>query len=117
MPTTRSKTGSLPAKKVVVRKKVKTETTKDDTTSHVPRTTQDLKAKIGDDDKFSVLPMEILTTIFEFCHIYSLAMCEWATTLGTTRADPLLAQWPGPTNRYEHSSRQRCPEASGRQQE
>ena len=76
MPTTRSKTGSLPAKKAVVRKKVKTETTKDDTTSHVSRTTQDLKAKIGDDDKFSVLPMEILTRVLEFAHPLSLAQRE-----------------------------------------
>ncbi|KAL7008517.1 hypothetical protein EMMF5_001779 [Cystobasidiomycetes sp. EMM_F5] len=83
MVTTRAATGSLPAKPVRVIETAKTKTKKARRVKQIDKS-HDPKANVGEDDKFSTLPLEILVEIFSRCHPKSLL--HLARTNRTIRA-------------------------------
>lgn len=76
MVTTRAATGSLPAKPVRVIETAKTKTKKARRVKQIDKS-HDPKANVGEDDKFSTLPLEILVEIFSRCHPKSLLHREF----------------------------------------
>ena len=67
--TTRSKTGSLPAKKVKTTDKAQLVGRDIERITHFQHDTQ---AVLGEQDKLSHLPLDVLLTLLSFCHPESL---------------------------------------------